>query len=343
MSRLAFRKPRFLARLAYYTGRAHLLRRPTLRFMDVAVDYACNMKCEHCSASNLMRSDTPKLTISEYKEIAEKLRKEGVLVFHFTGGEPLIRKDLEEIISVFKPQNCAISIQSNGLLATRERLNALKKTGLDILCISIDSGIPGEHEAFRRSPGSYDKAIAAVKTAKKLGLQTMVSTCVSHSNLHSEGLKRLIEFTVAEKIWCYFNLAVPAGNWRENDEVLFSRKDREDMERLIKKYPNCRTDFYSNFYQWGCGAVKEKAYLTSYGEIMPCPFIQVSLGNLREESISTIRQRALHLPEFKKYWQVCLAAEENSFIEKCPCYESKTKVLPIPYTEVGWMKERMCD
>ena len=84
----------------------------------------------------------------------------------------------------------------------------------------------------------------------------------------------------------------------------------------------------------GCGAVKEILYLTPYGDVLPCPFLHISLGNALEESVKVIRQRALQNPYFAVYYQKCLASTDEEFIER---YLSKTfeaDQLPLRWDRV---------
>ena len=334
---LAKRKPRFMARLVYGGFCAIVLRQNRLRFMDIAVDYECNMKCSHCSAVNLSRGHKveERLTREDYTFLADQLCKEGCLIFHFTGGEPLVRNDLEDIIQAFNSNRCGISIQSNGILATPCRLKSLREAGADIFCVSIDSGIPKEHDEFRNYPGSFKLAIEALDNAKKLGYQTMISTCLSHANIDSEGFLKVVAMAEERGIWCSINLAVPAGNWRECDEFMLTEDDQRKWREFVRKHPHCHIDLHHNWKAIGCGTVKEKLYLTAYGEVMPCPFIQVSLGNLREEELSKIRKRALLYPKFAEYGPLCLAAEDKEFIENNPCYQQDDSVvLPVSWKNV---------
>jgi len=332
---LAKRKPKFFTRLVSGGFRTIVMRQNRLRFLDVAVDYACNMKCSHCSAVHLGRWGKARLTLDEYTSLADQLCKEGCLIFHFTGGEPLLRRDLENIIKAFKPERCGISIQSNGLLADRSRLESLREAGADIFCVSIDSGIPEEHDAFRNYSGAFIKAIEAVDNAMSLGYQTMISTCLSHANMDSEGFLKAVALAEERGIWCSINLAVPAGNWRECEEFMLTEQDQRKWRVFVKEHPLCHIDLQHNWKAVGCGTVKEKLYLTAYGEVMPCPFIQVSLGNLREEDIRAIRRRAFKYPKFAKYWPQCLAAEDREFIENNPCYLLQEEIaLPAPWSDV---------
>jgi len=339
---VAQRKPKFLARLAGGWFRAVILRQQRLRFMDVAIDYACNMKCSHCSAVSLGRKKEQKLTLNDYASLADQLCNEGCLIFHFTGGEPLLRSDLEDIIRACKPECCGISIQSNGILADRKRLKSLREAGADIFCVSIDSGIPREHDEFRNYPGAYDLAVEALDNAVELGYQTMISTCLSHENIGSEGFLKAVALAEERGIWCSINLAAPAGNWRECDKFLLTEDDQRKWREFALHHPLYHIDLQHNWKNVGCGTIKEKLYLTAYGEIMPCPFIQVSLGDIRTESMRTIRERALRYPKFAEYYPKCLAAEDRYFIENNPCYRHCDKIaLPVPWKDVPELAKYM--
>ncbi|MBF0339697.1 MAG: radical SAM protein [Magnetococcales bacterium] len=310
---------------------------PRLRFMDIAIDYNCNMTCDHCSALPMKDPEEKRLTLDEYARIARELQDEGCLIFHFTGGEPLLRKNLEEIIRAFRPERCAISIQTNGWLVTRERLRSLKAAGLDMMCVSIDSGIPEEHDAFRKTPGAHARAVAAVRMAREEGLKHLISTCVSRDNLRSEGIRRLIAFAEETGSWCHFNLAVPVGHWQGRVEMMFRPEDREEMLRMMDQHPCIKWDMRGNWLRVGCGAVKEKLYLSPYGNLMPCPFIQIALGNLRSESLRQVRDRSLACEEFRTYAPLCLAAEDADFVARTPCYLPGNKKPITSYRDVTWL------
>jgi hypothetical protein len=129
----------------------------------------------------------------------------------------------------------------------------------------------------------------------------------------------------------YLILPVPAGRWIENREMLLTADDLEYIDGLTRSTPYVRTDFQANFGPHGCGAVKEILYLTPYGDVLACPFIHISLGNIFEESIAAIRARALQNPYFADYHPKCLASTDAEFIDK---YLSKTfaaQQRPIPW------------
>jgi MoaA/NifB/PqqE/SkfB family radical SAM enzyme len=303
--------------------------------VDFALDYRCNLRCEHCFATVLEKPQgTKRMSLDDYRRVARECMGEGAIQFSFQGGEPLLLDNLAEIIACFKPDRNLISVTTNGTLLNEKRIKYLKEAKVDILTVSLDSGIPGEHDSFRGVPGTYDKTVAGIELALKHGLKVTVGTVVSHKNLHSEGLRKLIEWAKEKRLLVTFALAVPAGRWLDNREILLTEEDMEYVFKLTAESPYIATDFEANFIAHGCGAGKEILYLTPYGDVFVCPFIHISFGSIFKESIRDIRNRALRNRYLNHYHGKCLAAQDREFIDK---YLSKTfgkKQLPLDEKDV---------
>jgi MoaA/NifB/PqqE/SkfB family radical SAM enzyme len=331
-------KPFLVLRLIRtFLGIIFLKKRP-LRYVDFAIDYRCNLKCEHCFKTVLEQNESAngvrRLTVEDYGRIADEAIALGAVNFSFQGGELFLYENWEEVIKACRPWKNVISVTTNGTMLIDENLARLKRAGVDILTVSLDSAIPEEHDRFRRVAGTFNKAINGIDRAIKKGFNVTIGTVVSHQNLHSEGIRGLIEMTEKKKVILNLILAVPAGNWQENKEVLITGEDMEYIRELVNSSPYIRTDFEANFVHWGCGAIKEILYLTPYGDVLPCPFMHISFGNVHDEPIAVIRERGLKNEYFKKYYDKCLVAEDKEFIEK---YLSKTfgrKELPVSDRDV---------
>lgn len=330
------RKPRLIRRMirGYLKALGNGSGIGSLRFMDIALDYTCNFHCQHCSALALDRGKkAEKLTIEDYSRVAGEAMEMGVCAFHFTGGEPSLRKDLFEIVAAFRPRENLISIQTNGWFADEKFLDAFRAAGGDIVCVSVDSATPEEHDAFRSRKGSWQRAVAALELAKRKGFQILMSSTVTHGNLGNGELDELVELSRKMGAILSLNLAVPAGEWRGHEDLLLDEEDRRKLNRLLSKHPHVRTDFESNWKVRGCPAFKEKCYLSPYGDVLPCPFIQVSFGNVRSQSLGQIRETALSHPYLQTYYPICIAAEDKHFIESAGCYGVEVSSLPIRHTD----------
>ncbi len=331
LCRPLLKKPVFAMRLARnYLLAARSPKRPPLRFVDIAITYNCNMRCTHCSSTVLKRKGTSPLTVDQFKIIARKLIKAGVLVVNFTGGEPFTRPDLIEIIKCFDPKKLLIAIQTNGYDVTEEKLKELKKVGVDSIGISIDGPSAETHDPFRNSPGAFEHAMKVLEMGTSIGFNMGISYCLTHENLYSTEREEIVKLSKKYKALLNYNLAVPIGFWRGCTDSLITDQDRVFLNNLVNEYPRSKTDFETNYFRRGCGAIKEKLYVTAYGDVMPCPFIQVSFGNLLTDHVEDIRSRALKYRYFSEYHPRCIAAQDLGFINNTICYSQEAKDMKMP-------------
>lgn len=331
--RTAFRprKPVLVARLAKAVIRSRLTRRPFLRYVDFAVDFSCNLRCEHCFATGLVQSGRREMTTGDYARVTAEAMRMGAVNFSFQGGEPLLIKGLDDIVRACRPQRNLISVTTNGTLIDEESIARLRGLGVDILTVSLDSSIPEEHDRFRGAPGTFEKTMKAIKLALRNGLSVNLGTVVTHQSLRSEGISGLLRLARDMKLVLYIILPVPAGRWTEASDMMLTAEDLEYIDTLTKESPYIRTDFQANLGPYGCGAAKEILYLTPYGDVLSCPFLHIALGNIFEESLDNIRARALANPYFAHYHQKCLASTDKEFIAKHLSKTFTAESLPIPW------------
>ncbi|MDP2644192.1 MAG: radical SAM protein [Desulfobacterales bacterium] len=299
------------ARWYRFTGR----RRFVLRGIDFAVTYACNFKCEHCYAAKLMDRDRQLMTIGDYRRVCQQAMELGCLCFSLQGGEVFLRKDWREVIGAFQPEYNHILLTTNGSLITEDRVKELKRLGLDTLYFSVDSGIAQEHDAFRKHPGSFQKILTAVEHCKKHKIKVVFNTCVTKQNLYSPGFKKLLDYTHENRILVETIFARCLGNFDGRHEVMLNEADAAYYYQLRKKYPFVVRDLDNNYGQWGCPTVKEVLYITAYGDVCPCPYSHISLGNIQHEPLKVIRERGLKSRWYDHYHAECLTAMDDDFMK----------------------------
>lgn len=142
----------------------------------------CNLKCVHCYAQAIDPEGQDEISTAQGKEIIDDLAAFGAPVMLFSGGEPLVRKDLVELASYATSKGMRAVISTNGTLITKEKARELKEVGLSYVGISID-GTEETHDKFRGVPGAYKKALRAVEYCK------------------AEGLKVGLRFTINKRNW----------------------------------------------------------------------------------------------------------------------------------------------
>jgi len=144
------------------------------------VTYACNLRCKHCYA-NAGKPLTDELTTEEALKVVDTLGEAGVAALAFSGGEPLVRKDILKLIDRGKDYEMHVSIATNGTLLTKENVKKLEEHGLDFIQISLD-GTKDAHEAFRGIPGIYERTVEGIKNAVESGVTTCISMTATKLN-----------------------------------------------------------------------------------------------------------------------------------------------------------------
>lgn len=306
-----------------------------MRVIDLAVSYDCNLSCDHCSAE-VLKQGRAVLNLDDYRAIVAQAEAMDNLSFNITGGEPLLWDGLHDLIPVLKPEKHYISIQTNGMLLTRKRAEQLASLGINCITTSLDSPYREIHNRFRGSKRSYDAVMAAVINAKKAGMQVLVGTTVTHGNLRSKELKDLIRLVNNMGAICLFNLAVPCGNWAGNSHVVLRDSDRSFLFELLDQFPATSTDHEPGRNGKGCPAAMEKVYITPYGDVLPCPFIHVSFGNVRTEKLTDIVMRMRKNSFFEGYPEICVAAEDVCFQREVLSRLSDCEgvCLPVDYKSI---------
>ncbi len=310
------RKPQFIGRTAKFYLESFLFQvQQPLRYVDFAVDYACNLKCAHCFKTSLENNKQhPRLDISDYGRIARECIDLGAIHLSVQGGEATLLPRLEDLIRNMSPERVLFSITTNGTTITDLFARKLHLWGVDQLNISIDSFKPEEHDRFRGVKGAFAKTFEGLGIARRNGLHVQVNTTVSKTSLYSQGFKGLVDYCISERIILNLVLAAPSGNWDANLAFVLDADDMRYVRALVKSTPYVRQDMDSIQLGRGCPAMKEAMYITPFGDVLCCPFIHISFGNLQETPLRQIRTKALEYPFLATHAQQCLVAEDRAFI-----------------------------
>lgn len=312
----SLRKPRLMARLAQRVVRAKFFQKPMLRYIDVCITTKCNLTCVHCFATSFDRQDRNILSPGEWREVARQCMDLGAVSFGLTGGEPMVHDKLVEVVRSLAPERNLISINSNGTLLTDSRARELYHAGVDVLQFSMDSADAAEHDIFRQKAGAFEATCDAIHIARRAGLKVTIVCTLNHQNIRTPGVRRLIEFAAEQRLLLILSRAVPAGRWLANEDILLSQDDFTYMYDLVRRHPHVRTDMDSNYARYGCSAATEKLYVTPFGDVIPCPFMHISFGNVRDDSVSVVRDRMLSTHTLASYSQTCHVAEDRRFISQ---------------------------
>ncbi len=316
----------------------------------------CNFHCAHCCEEPYMSRDLkkrtggldprPQMGLNEYRELSRQADEAGIFRFVLTGGEALLDKNLDKLIEALDPLKHLIILDTNGWTFDEEKAKWFAGLGGYKAQISLDSMIEEEHDSFRGKKGSYKRVLKALDAAKKADLELLISTCIIRDRVFSEEFISLCEYSKDQDIPLYVTLAKPVGTAREQDTWVCTKKDVDHLKMLENKY-NIFTHMTPSYGQPGrCITVKGINTVNHDGEIIPCPYMDLSIGNVTKESLSAILERGMKNSWLGPYRDECIIGEHKEFIKfhnkAVEDYLDVSPLLPVPY-EYGFGRNRTID
>jgi len=197
------------------------------------VTQACDLACVHCRACAQPKRNPLELSTEEGKGLIDEIAQMQVPVFVLTGGDPIKRPDLFELIEHARKVGVRVSLTPSATpLLTREVIQDLKESGLTRLAMSIDGSHRKMHDTFRGMAGSFDRTLQAIEWANHVGLSVQINTTFSRSNVEDfESIAALME-TKNIALWSAFFL-VPTGRGKIAD--LLSAEEFETVFAKLHK------------------------------------------------------------------------------------------------------------
>ena len=186
---------------------------------------ACDLSCVHCRACAQPLRSPLELSTEEAKRLIDEVAALEAPVFVLTGGDPLKRPDLFELVEYASTHGVRISLTPSATpLLTQQAILKMQQCGLARLAISLDGPAAEIHDAFRRVSGSYDWTLRAVRWAREIGLPVQINTTIARRNLQElDSIIALVE-QLDIALWSVFFL-VPTGRGSTMD--LISAEERE--------------------------------------------------------------------------------------------------------------------
>jgi len=271
--------------------------------MSYNVTRECNMKCSHCYINATDKKLADELTTEEAKNVIDQIHQVSSPLLILSGGEPLLRKDIYELIEYGTKKGLKMGLGSNGYLIDDAVAKKLKAAGIATVSVSIDSSIPAQHDAFRGVEGAWEKSVNACKALRQNGILVQVNTTLTHDNYDQiDDIMTLAESIGVENFHLFF--LVPTGRGvkltdispEKYEEMITNTFAKVHKHRLNVK-PSCAPQFMRiaqgmglDMRQWVRGCLAGMHYCRIYpnGDITPCPYLPIKLGNVREQSFKDI-------------------------------------------------------
>lgn len=272
---------------------------------------ACNLTCRHCHATSGKPGPGELTTQEGYSFIRQVAETRPFKMLVFSGGEPLVRPDIDKLLYYSKRQGLVNVIATNGTLIDDKRAIELKRLGVKGIAVSFDSTDKNIHNHIRRSPHAFDLALRAIEACKKSDMVIQLNYTAMAENLSTlEEVVRFCHQIKANIMLCY--QLVPMGR---GEDIVSSTLSPGQNEELVKKlrilqrdsvtivepvaapqyWPhllkrdnkNSKSIAQATFFH-GCAAGWGLVYVKPNGDVWPCPFVPVSGGNVRENSLRHI-------------------------------------------------------
>ena len=275
----------------------------------------CNLNCDHCYLDANFRGGfrTDELSTDECRRVIDQIAEVNPNAFLIlTGGEPLLRPDIYDLIRHAAEKKFMVVLGTNGTLINKINAEKIKAAGAHGVGISIDSMDAAKHNTFRGVPFAWERSMEAFDVLNEVGVDFLVQMSVSDMNYRE--IPDVVAF--AEKAGAIaFNLyfLICTGRGQGNTDIsnaayeealkllyeqqmnykgrlMINSKCAPQYKRVV--YENDPDSVYTRTYSGGCPAGTHYSRISPEGNLTPCPFIEETVGNLKTSSFKDLWQNA---------------------------------------------------
>lgn len=309
---------------------------PACRLIAWEVTRSCNLACKHCRAEAHTEPYPGELSTAEAKALIDTFPLVGNPIIIFTGGDPMMRADVYDLIAYAASKGLHCAFSPNGTLITPENARKIKAAGVERCSISIDGADAASHDAFRGVPGAFDASMRGIDYLKNAGLAFQINTTVTRSNLAS--FKRIFELCerIGAAAWHIF-LLVPMGRAAGLADQVISAQEYEDVLHWLYDFrkttdmhlkATCAPHYYRIMRQRakeeglavtpdifgldamtrGCLGGTGFCFISHVGQVQPCGYLELNCGNVRETPFPEIWRHSRPFLEFR---------DQSAYTGKC--------------------------
>jgi len=308
---------------------ARFLKAPIFVWWDITKK--CNFKCKHCY-SDSGKEALNELSFQEVTNIVDQLIDAEVFYIYFLGGEPLIRKDIFDILSYCSENGMVTMMSTNGWFVNPVVAKQLKATGIHHVRVSLDGATVEVHDSIRGVSGSFDQALKALEFLREAGIPTVgISPTLLPDNLHQIG--EIIDLAVQKEVSEIQIVQLCATGRGEHILSLNSRQleyAQKEVEKRIPVYSNTNISATEGILDKqcrfciqkkeaipsiiGCVGGRSCAAIDAEGCVFPCILHREEAGNLRLQSFQDIWNYSPLFLEMREIKESCI---ECIFSEVC--------------------------
>ncbi len=283
---------------------------PACRLIAWEVTRSCNLACKHCRAEAHPEPYPGELTTEEAKALIDTFPDVGNPIIIFTGGEPLMRHDIFELITHAKSKGLRCVMAPNGTLLNKENVARIKETGIERCSISIDAPTAEQHDEFRGVKGAFEASLNGIKLLKAQGVEFQINTTVTKNNLpFFKDIFHLCQ-EIGARAWHIF-LLVPTGRAAELGTEVITDQEYEqvlnwfydfqkttDMQlkatcaphyhRILRQrakqdgIPVTFENFGLDAVSRGCLGGVGFCFISHRGQVQPCGYLDLDCGDVKK-------------------------------------------------------------
>ncbi|MEK6673711.1 MAG: radical SAM protein [Nitrospirota bacterium] len=336
----------------------------------------CNLRCVHCRSSSEMEAKGhPDFPTEEAFRVLDDIACYAKPVVVLSGGEPLIRSDVFDIARYGTDKGIRVCLATNGTLVTEEICSSIKDSGIRIVSLSLDGSTDDVHDDFRKQKGAFSGTINAARLFKKNGIEFIINSSFTKRN--QEEIPRVYRLAkeLGATAW-YMFMIVPTGRGEEIMSELISKEDYEDIlewhyrmekdEHDMLVRPTCAPHYYRVVLQKskeegerferrtlkfstggakGCLAGQLICLIDVDGNVLPCSYLPVSAGNIREKSFKEIWEDSALFKDMRDFGSYKGRCGECEYINVCGGCRARAYSVYGDYMEeepfCGYVPKRM--
>ncbi len=317
-----------------------ILKKNVLTKAAIGLTSECQCKCVHCFYSKYSNKDKNEVKIDQIKSTIGEAISMGAYFIYLEGGEPLLHKNILDLVHFVQNLRAMPIILTNGIGLTQSLVEKLKESGLVEITVSIDAPNQETHDEFRGLKGCFDKAIEGLKLCVNAGLITGINTYATKENILNGELEEIIKLGYSISVDKIRIIEViPSGQLLDHESVMLTEDDKSKLQEIVDRYQNRKPPIVFRYKKPEnlCEAIHQCLHITPYGDVLPCGFMPIKFGSITDKPLKKIWEKMLKSPIGKTKVKYCWMQEED-FRKKYirPIYD--TNEFPIPYERIELME-----
>jgi heme b synthase len=298
-------------------------RGPRLIFWELTT--GCNLRCQHCRASATELQSPNDLSHEESLRVIDQIGAYAPLILVLSGGEPLMRRDLFDLVRRAQHRGLRTALATNGTLIDAAMARRIQAAGIERVAISLDGTDPVTHDNFRGQPGAWAAAVRGLNLMRDLGVPTQINTTVTrHNATQLPRMLRLARELGVQAFHLFLLVPVGCGLTIHDDQAVSSEVAEEllrwfydrSLETSLELKATCAPQYYRIARQRraelreegvalpptpangmhamtkGCLAGTGVCFISHLGQVFPCGYLPLEAGDLRRQRFREIWERS---------------------------------------------------